>query len=234
MSKETVENKSEVVRCYTVTDVTSHLAKNNQSESVMSKINSFLKKQNKKYTMGRQDQIDCQMMLTNLAQLKSLSVGNQSKEAFADFFESTLVGAFLRYRASKKKTWGTAQIILLPIATTVTSWLSGAIVAWLSAAEGTLVGAPQVVIMAACAIAVLASGYTQWHNMKNDKETWVRHSVCYNRLNLLLQRFILSKQSDEDYESLVENTYAILEQNLDQFTMNLSTNGLAERPEVDS
>ena len=227
------EMRQEAIPWYTITDVLSHITESQQPEDVMSKIKAFFKKQNK-YVMGKQDRIDCWMMLTNLAQLKSMLDDDPDKKAFEEFFESALVGAFFRYRSSKKKTWGVQQMILLPLATTVAPWLSGAIVAWFSAAEGTLVGAPQVVIMAACAVAVLAASYAEWHNMKNDKETWVRHSVCYNRLNLLLQQYVLSKHDSNDYDVFVQNTYAILEQNLDQFTLNLSTNGLAERPEVDS
>ena len=102
------------------------------------------------------------------------------------------------------------------------------LVAWLCG-EGAAAGASWFVLALAALAATLAACYNKWHNMKNDKETWVRHSGCYNRLNLILQKFAFSARDNAAYDLLVKETFAVLEQNLDQFVLNLSTNGLAER-----
>jgi hypothetical protein len=71
--------------------------------------------------------------------------------------------------------------------------------------------------------------YLEWAKNKNDKETWVRHSTCYERLNLALSQFALSKQEESDFQRLMDTTFSILEQNLDQFALNLSSRGVAKR-----
>lgn len=230
---------------YTIEDVIKYLEKADKSQNEQNtqdtmltdktfqkKIKCWWNRRDDKYAMSRQDYIDCEMMLTNLKILKLFADSDEKRVEFAKFFESALVGSFKRYRSSKKKTWGMTQNALLLLAAPVIPALSGALVALFSSDEGVLVGAPLPVIMAAAVIGVMATSYTKWHEMKNDKETWVRHSVCYNRLNLLLQQFILSKRSDVDYDSFVQNTFSILDQNLDQFALNMSGNGLAERPEL--
>ena len=228
------ENKK---KPFTIQDVENHLKDLEMDTWEKLKRTNWIKKIKRwigrnKNGMGKQDYIDCEMMRANIAQLKKFAANDQKKIAFAEFYESTLVGSFVRYRSSKHKTWGFGHNLVLLIATLALSVLPAAVLARLDAAEGVLADAPVPVFAAAAVVCVLSAGYTKWHEMKNDKETWVRHSVCYNRLNLLLQQFILSKRSDVDYDSFVQNTFSILDQNLDQFALNMSGNGLAERPEV--
>ena len=60
-------------------------------------------------------------------------------------------------------------------------------------------------------------------------ETWVRHSLCNSRLSLALGKFVVSSRMEADFQELVDSTFAILEQNLDQFAVNTSPNGMAAR-----
>ena len=61
-------------------------------------------------------------------------------------------------------------------------------------------------------------------------ETWVRHSLCDSRLRLALSKFATIHQpAKDDFDRLVESTFEILEQNLDQFALNMCPNGMALR-----
>ena len=64
---------------------------------------------------------------------------------------------------------------------------------------------------------------------RNYYETWVRHTLCHSRLTIALSKFVVSRRLRADYEELVNSTFAILDQNLDQFALNMNDNGLAER-----
>lgn len=62
------------------------------------------------------------------------------------------------------------------------------------------------------------------------EETWVRHSLCDSRLRLALSKFATTQQpAKADFDRLVESTFEILEQNLDQFALNMCPNGMAPR-----
>lgn len=61
-------------------------------------------------------------------------------------------------------------------------------------------------------------------------ETWIRHTLCDARLRLALSKFAAQEHPTiEDYNELVKSTFAILEQNLDQFAVNMCPNGMAFR-----
>lgn len=222
------------IKWYTREDVIKHCKE--AAEEKKFSLKEWLKKKMKSifkngdHKLGRQDKIDCAMMLANLEVLRDSVGQDDKKKKFVDFFESALVGAFLRYRRSKKQTWGFAQNVAVFATALIFSACSTFLVAWLSG-EGAAAGASWFVLALAALAATLAGCYTKWHNMKNDKETWVRHSGCYNRLNLILQKFAFSARDNAAYDLLVKETFAVLEQNLDQFVLNLSTNGLAERSE---
>ena len=68
---------------------------------------------------------------------------------------------------------------------------------------------------------------------RNYYETWSRHSLCLNRLCLALNKFAVSDRLAADFNELQKDTFEILEQNLDQFAMNLSSKGLAVRAKKD-
>ncbi len=178
---------------------------------------------------SRQDKVDYAMMRKNLEDLHKQAGNDSKKKEFADFFENVLVGAFCRYRTSKKKAWGKWHNVALLLATACVPLISTCLVAWLESGEGYLAGVSTIAISAVLTLGVLSVAYIEWSKKKNDEETWVRHSVCYGRLNLLLQRYMFSEDKEQAYPLFVESTFAILDQNLDQFALNLSTNGLAER-----
>ena len=67
----------------------------------------------------------------------------------------------------------------------------------------------------------------------NYYETWTRHSLCYSRLCLALDEFAVSEGKMEDFQALEKRTFRILQQNLDQFAVNVSPHGLAGRAQVD-
>ena len=61
-------------------------------------------------------------------------------------------------------------------------------------------------------------------------ETWIRHTLCDARLRLALAKFAIPEHpTNEDYKELVQSTFAILEQNLDQFAVNMCPKGMAFR-----
>lgn len=61
-------------------------------------------------------------------------------------------------------------------------------------------------------------------------ETWIRHTLCDARLRLALSKFAAQERpTNEDYNELVKSTFAILEQNLDQFAVNMCPKGMAFR-----
>lgn len=77
-------------------------------------------------------------------------------------------------------------------------------------------------------------GTYMWFKAKTEErkehyETWVRHSACFHHLMLELSKFVTSSRTDEDLKNFSETTYAVLHQNLDQFVLNCSRNGLAGR-----
>ena len=181
------------------------------------------------------DVADMMAMRNNLATLKNWCTNGQTdnrRKEFYAFFENAIVGSFCRYRKSKTATWSVKKNWLKVLGIAVVPVLSSLLVLLLDKANQTIIGNS---VPAAAAILIVFSAiqmYLEWAKNKNDKETWVRHSACYERLNLALSRFVLSNKKNDDFQYLMNDTFAILEQNLDQFTLNLSSNGASERPET--
>lgn len=181
------------------------------------------------------DVADMLAMHNNLETLKNCCTNNEAddrKKEFYAFFENAIVGSFCRYRKSKTATWSIKKNWLKVLGIAVVPVLSSLLVLLLDKANQTIIGdsvpAAAAILVAFCSIQM----YLEWAKNKNDKETWVRHSACYERLNLALSKFVLSEKKDDDFQYLMNDTFAILEQNLDQFALNLSANGAAERPEI--
>ena len=181
------------------------------------------------------DVADMVAMCNNLEELKNWCTNSKTddrKKGFYSFFENTIVGAFCRYRKSKTATWSLKKNWLKVLGIAVLPVLSSLVILLLDKANQTIIGnsipAAAAILVASCSIQM----YLEWAKNKNDKETWVRHSACYERLNLALSKFVLSEKEDDDFQRLMSDTFAILEQNLDQFAQNLSANGAAERPEI--
>jgi hypothetical protein len=177
---------------------------------------------------------DMLMMRENLDTLKTwclthhTETDNQRKQ-FYDFFENTIVGAFCRYRKSKTSTWSIKKNWLQVLGIAVLPILSALVMLLLNKANQTIIGDSVPVAFSLVIGFCLLQMYLEWAKNKNDKETWVRHSTCYERLNLALSQFALSKQEESDFQRLMDTTFSILEQNLDQFALNLSSRGVAKR-----
>lgn len=188
-----------------------------------------------KLDKNKPDVADMLAMCNNLETLKNWCTNSEAddrKKEFYSFFENAIVGSFCRYRKSKTATWSIKKNWLKVLGIAVVPVLSSLLVLVLDKANQTIIGdsvpAAAAILVAFCSIQM----YLEWAKNKNDKETWVRHSACYERLNLALSKFVLSEKKDDDFQYLMNDTFAILEQNLDQFALNLSANGAAERPEI--
>lgn len=186
---------------------------------------------------NRQDEADLCMMLEGLTALRQWCTAPTRKDldktkAFYKFFESVMVGAFYRYRKSKTATWSIKKNWLKALGIALLPVLSAVVTLILEKVDQIAVGKAVPVAFVLVTAFCLIQMYLEWAKNKNDKETWVRHSICYSRLNLALSIFALSKQTEEDYAYLVQRTYAILEQNLDQFALNMSSHGMAKRPDI--
>lgn len=191
----------------------------------------------------RQDEADLALMQEGLAALKHWCYApernnSDKKKAYYVFFENTMLGAFCRYRKSKTATWDIKKnwkralcVALSPVLSGVAAMPVEAVLKrFTENAEAYSVAKVIPVAIVLGTVFCLVQMYLEWTKNKNDKETWVRHSACYSRLNLALSTFALSAQTEQDYEILVASTHAILEQNLDQFVMNMSAHGMAKRP----
>lgn len=198
-----------------------------------------------KLNKNRQDEADLFMMVEGLKELEKWCTAADKEnldktKAFYGFFESAIVGSFYRYRKSKTATWSLKKnwlkvlgIALLPVVSAMsTPFVEEVVAALLEKSEEMAIGKAVPVMFVLLTAFGLIQMYLEWAKNKNDKETWVRHSTCYSRLNLALSKFVLSEKTGEDYEHLVQTTYAILEQNLDQFALNMSSQGMAERPNI--
>ena len=186
---------------------------------------------------GTQDWFEYKLMCDNVIKLRELVNEDPSKKEFVAFYEKALTGAFHRYRHSKVQTWGLLanwlETLLGSVLAALTLVVADVVVLMLGSTN--TAGNENVLPLRISVIGIaflVAHAYVEWRKKKNDKETWVRHSSCFSRLSLLVQRYLLSDKTDKDYQAFVESTFAILEQNLDQFVLNLSANGMAERAEV--
>lgn len=161
-------------------------------------------------------------------------------DPFLDFFVAAISNEYYHYTSSKKKAWSIVRNILcflcitfFPAFTTVALSLITFILGFISGEQQEM---PSVVCVlggiAAFLAVILAGVYPKWLSLKSDRETWVRHSASYHRLRLAMNQFLISPRGQEDFCQLKRQTFAIMEQNLDQFVLNLSGKGMASRRNV--
>jgi len=156
------------------------------------------------------------------------SASLQNVECFFLFFQDAILGAYQRYRSSKKKAWSKNKFLAWGISTAVLSVLAALFVSLVTDAQKQLLSAVGITGFFAIGLAwILSYLYSKWQDQCSYRETWTRHSACYSRLHLALSLFLSSARSDEDFSVFVKNTFTILEQNLDQFALNLSPKGIA-------
>lgn len=192
----------------------------------------------------KQGTIEFQELLTNLGVLEAWCEKNKTDEhtKFFTFFQDTIIGAYYRYMRTKQKAWSWKRnavnvvlAVLLPVISTIGMQVLTENVLPLIAGEGTVSGDENTMtskLLVGGAIGLgwmIAYLYREMSEKRQYKETWVRHSICYSRLHVALSAFAVSGQTEQEYEKLVKDTFEILNQNLDQFALNMSSHGMASR-----
>lgn len=172
--------------------------------------------------------MDFQNVNDQLTQLQTWC-NNNSKQEFYHFFSTTLENAKKRYGTSKRHAWSFPENMVTIIAFVATPVIFSILTYILEQYKNISYVGKFGLYVFLLAVYVTLSCLLQWQQKKNASETWVRRSAYYHRLCIALGVFVFSDQRMDDYKRLVQDTFAILEQNLDQFTLNLSPNGLVER-----
>lgn len=173
--------------------------------------------------------MDSQNVNAQLAQLQ-IWCDNNSKQEFYNFFSATLEDAKKRYAASKKHAWSFPENMVTILAFVAAPVLFSILTYFLEQYKDISLVGKFWLFALLLGVYFLLGCLLQWKQKKNASETWVRRSAYYHRLCIALGVFVFSDQCIDDYKRLVQATFAVLEQNLDQFTLNLSPNRLAERP----
>lgn len=182
-------------------------------------------------------EIELNEKITLLQDLIELHIWCQKDEAtkdirtkLYDYFEEAIIGAYCRYRTTKDKAWDTRKNFITDCATALVPIASGLCLFWFSKDNNWSVGNVGLIIGIALAVVWFLLVYFQATQKRSAYcETWVRHSGCYGRLHLSMKKFLTSNKEDCDYSIFVKDVFSILEQNYDQFTANLSTNGVVAR-----
>lgn len=151
-------------------------------------------------------------------------------EAFSDFFIKALLKEYTHYSESKRKAWSRVRNALLFVCGAFLPGFAAFLLGFITEGGTEIlasVGVAGATVMILAAI--LSHIYTEWQKLNAHSETWVRHSACYHRLRLALNRFLVSQRDQEAYNYFEAQVFAIMEQNLDQFVLNMSGRGMATR-----
>lgn len=211
---------------------------NCQNPVDMNKIDEFIRQQDK----DSSDAADFTLLMDGLQELETwcnsdsiehITTPKEKRVKFFEYFQDAIMGAYCRYRRTKVSAWSFGKNWPWLICATALPLLSAIVIYVLTEGDGGILGLPSVVTGVVFAVVIAGNTLLDWKKHRNYYETWVRHSTCFGRLNLVLSEFILSGRTNEDYTEFVSATFAILNQNLDQFALNLSGQGLAERTESD-
>lgn len=156
---------------------------------------------------------------------------NLKKESacFSSFFEDALLGAYIRYYKSKKKAWSNGRMIGRFLCALIAPVLAAGILSVITA--GIEIPLMPVGFLGAGIVVLIwlsTSIYSEIQKKHAYDETWVRHSACYGRLRLALSVFLISSRTEKDFQTLVAKAFSVLEQNYDQFVLNLSQKGMAK------
>lgn len=173
-----------------------------------------------------------QTLLHDLAELKSWCQKDSSVTASLNdqyrFFEEAIIGAYCRYVTAKKKVWSPFKNLCAVIVTSLIPIISGLFLRWFS--EDSIWSIGDIGFCAGIILAIvwfLLESFQTAQKRRAYSETWVRHSACYGRLRLALSRFLISNCENHDYKVFVDEVFSVLEQNYNQFTVNLCPNGVA-------
>lgn len=233
------------VEQYTITDLTNAIAMQ-RSE----------RKKAYQEQAGRESRINRSTLLYDLIFFKAKADNieqntGQGQMKFSDYFVDALIGAFFRYQTTKKKAWSGwlffgsfVGILVSPLLATIVLKILDSIISGgqgsIEAVDSTTISYTQftmtpsvIVVVMFIVTAILLYAFSKWWEYCAYRETWVRHSTRYGRLRLALSRFLFSEQDAAAYKKLQEETFAVLEQNYDQFVTNLSSHGMAKRSKIE-
>lgn len=160
-------------------------------------------------------------------------LSTEKRLAFYNFFRGAIRDEYNRYKSHKTTAWSFVKNIPWMIGSATLPVLSALASHFAVQGENATLEISWLIAGLIAATWIVIKIYTDRIKNKNAKETWVRHSVCFHRLQLELSRFLLSERSERDYHVFYETSFAILNQNLDQFALNLSSQGLAERSKLE-
>lgn len=162
---------------------------------------------------------------------EAIGTENLKKESahFSPFFGNALLGAYIRYYRSKKKAWSNKNMVIGFLCALIAPVLAAGILSVITA--GIEIPLMPVGLLGAGIVVLIWFGtsiYSEIQKKHAYDETWVRHSACYGRLRLALSAFLVSSRTEKDFQTLVAKTFSVLEQNYDQFVLNLSQKGMAK------
>lgn len=199
---------------------------------------------------GKQDLVEYSSLLEDLEELQKWCKLNNKNEFF-QYFQDAVIGAYYRYKRTKKKNWSKKEELIKSICSALTpvfsavaltvitaiieQWVSGDTTVLESLLSGSITAMlAKWPLLIAPISAILACWLTlhvrnEGHKKRNYHETWVRHSTCHSRLRLAMSAFLISDRKDADYQKFVNDTFAVLEQNIDQYGLNLFPKGIAPR-----
>lgn len=202
------------------------------SDNIEAVINS-LKDENKiKCGFEMQEEIELHTFVKDMDALESWcnTKGTERSTAFFLFFQDAVLGAYYRYMVVKGKAWSSKRNVIMLICFALLPALSSTVLQWISSQVSSSRSVMDSII--GIVLGIIWLGLYLYYEMNKKRaydETWVRHSACYERLRLALSAFLTSPRNDKDFEMFVSAVFRILDQNLDQFELNLSAHGVASR-----
>lgn len=195
---------------------------------------------------GKLDMLEYGMLLDDLKTLEDLCKDDHKKDFF-EYFQFSIISAFCRFARTKKKAWPEKKDGIMSLCQALIPVFSAGILAaaaaiassWASNQVVLPGNGMRTIVWIAGGCFVIASWlamylYVARGDKRNYVETWSRHSLCYSRLRLVMSEFLVSAKDDDAYQKLVDNTFAVLHQNLDQFAVNMCPNGMAPREQSGS
>lgn len=153
---------------------------------------------------------------------------------FCEFFCAELHASEEAYRRNKRQAWDKKSYVLYSVGYILAAGGSAIVTQLIldkisNAPSKTAMGIAGGVLI----VGAIMSSIKSWRDKRDYDETWARHSARYHRLRLILNQFLLSKKTVKEFNIFSQKTFAILERNLDQFELNISSKGLAEAKAID-
>ena len=179
-----------------------------------------------------QEKMEYNSLLQDLASFDEWCIQskNKTKACFFEYFQDAIIGAYYRYIRTKAKAWSKKRIIAMLVCSALLPVISTALLHWLTNDVETFAGVTGFLLGGIWgAFWLVLFVFYGLSTKRAYEETWVRHSLCYTRLHLALSIFLTSERSDESYTTLVSDVFTILEQNVDQFALNMNQRGMAPR-----